>query len=462
MQKCLELSCLPKPSSGTKSIKFKRTTPGSISSLVYPNRPPNPNRVLDPTHPALHFKPPQYAKAFPWRSYPGFSLRALPKSLLDKPSYPAPNPPFILAPPRSVTLDKGKAREEDTSDESEGGGVEDGGGENGIGEGPSTRWNEEKDRISMSLANVASLGVGGRVVRVKVDNKVKNAIALVATRGADVECGADGVKRIIFRDEQAGPGWVLRGACFSPSLPLLSPTFCSLLLYRRSLVLIVCPNAPLLTSHIHFCRRPADWTYICRPDPRLNLVPYTELIPAVRRALKDIYVPGQRLEDEWSAPAALQVARLLDSLGPLGGSVTARKPSHKIDGRKAEVGKLLDELAKHGVGEPDRCEIPSGHTLLEAMLKRYRDLVGMRTELTTEAGQSAPSGPSTPAPTASRHQPSSGSPRSGHATTIQQPRSPNATKALPGREMIKARPVRHVATRSSGVDGQNPRSLGDR
>lgn len=266
MQKCLELSCLPKPTSGIKSIKvrhislppfifrwtvltagavlqFKRNTPGSITSLIYSNRPPNPNRVLDPTHPALHFKPAQYAKAFPWRSYPGFSLRAVPKSLLEKPSYPAPNPPFAMSPPRSVTLDKGKAREEDVSDEREG---ED--GQDGVGEEPAAGWKEEKGRISMSLVNAASIGVGGRVLRVKVTNKLKNAISLVATRGADVEPGPDGVKRIVFRDEQADPPWVLRGACFChTALPVPVPTSRFLLPYRHrgfSLAFNAIPDIP--------------------------------------------------------------------------------------------------------------------------------------------------------------------------------------------------------------------------
>ena len=209
----------------TPALQFKRTTPGCVSKLIYSRAPPNPNYVLDPTHPALHFKPVQYAKAFPWRSYPGFSLRAVPKSLLEKPSYPAPNPPFVLAPPRSVYLDKGEAREgkEDARDGAE---FED--GRDGVRERPTEGWVEEKDRISMSLVNVASLAVGGRTLRVNVYNKFKNAIALVTTRGADVERGPDGVKRIVFRDDEAGLNWVLRGACFSPRsspTPLLCVLF---------------------------------------------------------------------------------------------------------------------------------------------------------------------------------------------------------------------------------------------
>ena len=107
-------------------------------------------------------------------------------------------------------------------------------------------------------------------------------------------------------------------------------------------------------------------------------MPYTELIPAVRRALRDISVPGQQLEAEWSAPTALQMARLLGSLGPLGGRVEAKKRSYRIDKKKAEVKHLLDELAKQGLTDIDRAVIPPGNMLLERMLKRYRELVAVR------------------------------------------------------------------------------------
>ena len=104
-------------------------------------------------------------------------------------------------------------------------------------------------------------------------------------------------------------------------------------------------------------------------------MPYTELIPGIRRALEDIYVPGQRLEKEWGAPAALQMARLLGSLGPLGGDVPVQKASHKLDKRQAQVKELLDELAEQGITEPELCAVPPGHTLLEGLLRRYKALV---------------------------------------------------------------------------------------
>ena len=138
-------------------------------------KPPHPNRVLDPTHPALHFKPLQYARAFPWRTYPGFALRALPKSLLDKPATVFPDPPISIQPPRSVTLVNKTTRigdGDETTRESEG----------ERGSRVTAKWAEERGRLSMSLVDLAAKDIGGRVVRVKVLNKMKNAIALVAAR----------------------------------------------------------------------------------------------------------------------------------------------------------------------------------------------------------------------------------------------------------------------------------------
>ncbi|EJF61780.1 hypothetical protein DICSQDRAFT_136296 [Dichomitus squalens LYAD-421 SS1] len=378
-----------------KSIKFKRTTPGSITYVVTSNRPPYPKRVLDPTHPALHLKPSQYANAFPWRAYPGFGLRALPKSLLDKPSVPFPDPPFSVQPPRSVTLDSGQAWDDD--------GGSDATSENRWVAKGTVKWaEEERWRISMSLVDVVAKGVGGRVVRVKVLNKLKNAIALVVTRGADVEEGADGAKRIVFREREAGSGWVLR-----------------------------------------------DWTYLCRPEPQLNLMPYTELIPSIRRALKDVFIPGQKLEDEWSTPAALQVAQLLASLGALGGSPgPATGRSANLVAKSAELKRIMDELAKHGVTAPGEWEVQPGDTFLSAMLKRYRELIA---ETRAEASASLSAG-------------SSASPSTFPIVPHRAPPLGNADamRAIPGRDAANTLSAGYASKQSTlGDETRRPRFRGD-
>ncbi|KAI0767348.1 hypothetical protein C8Q74DRAFT_951049 [Fomes fomentarius] len=175
MQKCVELHKLHKPAHGLKSINFKRTTPGGVHNVAHANKPPSKQRVLDPTHPALKLTPSEFGKAFPWRTYPGFAIRAVPKALLERPANPFPDPPFPPAPVYSKDDDRAK---------------------------------DGRGRVSMSLLNVASKSAGGRVLRVNVLNKFKTAISLIVTRGADAERG-EGEQRIVFKPERLGGEWVL-------------------------------------------------------------------------------------------------------------------------------------------------------------------------------------------------------------------------------------------------------------
>lgn len=65
--------------------------------------------------------------------------------------------------------------------------------------------------MSMSLLNVAPKKVGGRPLLVKVMNKLKTAISLVVTKGADVRQGQDGKEEIVFDGEVGGEKWILPG-----------------------------------------------------------------------------------------------------------------------------------------------------------------------------------------------------------------------------------------------------------
>ncbi|KAI0649854.1 hypothetical protein C8Q79DRAFT_900791 [Trametes meyenii] len=164
---CGEMNRLPKITQGIKSVNFRRTTPGSIRRMVYANKPPPPSAVVDPNHPALAYAPHEFIRTFPWRSFPGFKLRVLPKGLLDAPTSRYPDPPYTL------------------------------------NEGPT------KGRsVNMSLLDVAPKSVGGRVVRQDILRKFKTAISLIVTRGADVE-GPEGQKRVVFRDVNDAESWIL-------------------------------------------------------------------------------------------------------------------------------------------------------------------------------------------------------------------------------------------------------------
>ncbi|KAI0772938.1 hypothetical protein BD413DRAFT_473526 [Trametes elegans] len=165
MRRCPALSRLPKNPNGVKSVNFRRTTPGSLTRIHYVQRPPLPSQVLDPTHPALTYTAHDFARAFPWRTYPGFKLRVVPKGLLQPPATPYPSPPYLL--------NHGRMK--------------------------SSR------SVNMSLLDTAPKAVGGRVVRQEVLRKFKTAISLIVVRGAHVE-GEEGEEKLVFMEDEAAAG----------------------------------------------------------------------------------------------------------------------------------------------------------------------------------------------------------------------------------------------------------------
>ena len=146
--------------------------------------------------------------AFPWRIFPVFHLRVVPRALLEVPTVPWPDPPFTPAHVRS----RRRAAERWLGDPAAPA-MGTGGGGGGGG----------RAQVDMSLVNVGVKEVGGRVTRVNVSRKLKTAISLVVTRGADVEVREDGRSEIVFRDEElGGENWILSGACSSLSPSCIS------------------------------------------------------------------------------------------------------------------------------------------------------------------------------------------------------------------------------------------------
>lgn len=147
--------------------QFRRTSPGSIYRVVYAHKPLPPNSAVDPTHPALGYRNQEFLRAFPWRCYNGFKIRALPHAVLEKPTTPFPSPPYKLS--------RG-----------------DGGGRS----------------VNMSLLDVAPRDVGGHVVRQDTLRKIKTAVSLIVTRGADVE-GPKGKEKVVFKGADTPDAWIM-------------------------------------------------------------------------------------------------------------------------------------------------------------------------------------------------------------------------------------------------------------
>ncbi|KAI9056477.1 hypothetical protein FKP32DRAFT_1599212 [Trametes sanguinea] len=251
---CAELSRLPKLTKSLKSINFRSTTPGSVSHIVYSNRPPPPHTVLDPTHPALAYNGAEWNRAFRWWQFTGFTIRAFPKGLLKPPESPHPDPPFA------------------------------------VNEGPT-----KGHSLNMSLLDVAPKSVGGRVVRQEILRKIKTAISLIVVRGADAVKGKNGRDQLIFtemdieNEEDAedrtavGGGAVVRAETLAEAGSV-----------ARALM------AENDTKH---GRDPQwilhDWTYLIRPQLEAYGMSYVTLIPYLRNALQRILAVGLRLEEDW-------------------------------------------------------------------------------------------------------------------------------------------------------------------
>ncbi|CCM05636.1 uncharacterized protein FIBRA_07865 [Fibroporia radiculosa] len=213
MQKCRELSRLP-PARKLKSLNFKHTTPGSIGVLfgagvgfyVGP---------LDPTHPAAQLR--QYAlhKLLPQVKTGSFTLRAIPQAALNRVAIPWPSPPFSPAP---------------------------------------EKWPNDS-RLNVSIMKIVSKSVSkSACVRSKIGLRIKTALSLIVTRGADVERDVGGVERIVFKEEDVGATWLL-----------------------------------------------SSWSYIVQPTLEVYRMPYEKLIPSLRVALSAVKHKADKLDaSEWS------------------------------------------------------------------------------------------------------------------------------------------------------------------
>ncbi|PCH37470.1 hypothetical protein WOLCODRAFT_158190 [Wolfiporia cocos MD-104 SS10] len=280
MPRCPELRNLPKAGK-LKSLNFKRTTPGTVGPLCGSSPTPTAGH-LDPDHPAS-----KLSRSELWRSAPKFKtdalmLRAYPQAVLYRLHNPWPDPPHSSAPRRA----------------------------------PDAR------RLNMSIMKVMGKAIHkSSVVRSKVGLRIKTAVALIVTRGADVRQDAKGRERIVFDGADAGPKWLMQ-----------------------------------------------DWTYIVHPTLEIYRMPYQTLIPQLREALKSIKETAEALEEKWSRATKLSQTKatfVLQDPGTSRGikekSLRARLPlpvgSPTMDQLK-ELGGLTDDMwsdliASGAPAEPD-------------------------------------------------------------------------------------------------------------
>ncbi|KAH9925114.1 uncharacterized protein B0H18DRAFT_877439, partial [Fomitopsis serialis] len=201
MQKCPELSRLPKASRQLRSLNFKKQDVGTILPPLQVAH----SEVLDPSHPAARIP-----RARMRSGIPGMGISVLPKALM----YPRLRE-YGDAPPPTKS-DAGQL-------------------------GASVH-------VMVPVAKFPSA-----VIRNRVMNRVKAAVALVVTRGARTNKDAKGQDRIVFREADAGRDWIRD-----------------------------------------------DWTYIFNPMPEVYRMPQQKLVERVRKMMKWARTCTAELEQSWA------------------------------------------------------------------------------------------------------------------------------------------------------------------
>ncbi|KAH9947848.1 hypothetical protein B0H21DRAFT_821527 [Amylocystis lapponica] len=204
MKACRELSKLPK-TTALRSLNFKRTTPGAVGPMLGNNRA-TLHGPLDPAHPAARVRQEVIYRTFPHYTAPGFTLRLFPRAILHIPDATWPDPPFSPA----------RAR------------------------GPGSR------RVDVSFVKVIGKKSVHKssVVRGRIGSKLKTALALIVTRGADAEAG-----RLVFREEDIGQEqWLCQEWTYAaiPTLEVYRMPFAAIVPEMRKALVALKKRADLL------------------------------------------------------------------------------------------------------------------------------------------------------------------------------------------------------------------------
>lgn len=127
--------------------------------------------------------------------------------------------------------------------------------------------------MNMSLLKVVSKKVHkSAYIRKKLTNRLKLAVTLIVTRGAQAGTNEDGQPILTFDDEKAGHHLIMGGAC-------------AVILHGGSMTFIA--------SHV-------DWTYTVTPQLETYRMPYPQLVEDMRDALKVIFEKAKKLEEYWA------------------------------------------------------------------------------------------------------------------------------------------------------------------
>ncbi|KAG6874013.1 hypothetical protein C0995_007970 [Termitomyces sp. Mi166 len=243
MLKCKELRRLPKVASG-KYVNFRRQTPGCTADHFVAG-PGNTLRsdYLDPSHPATKIP----KNFFPNIRSDILGVKAVPFAILTKPEQ-------VWTTPSNLPIDTWTERMKRLTNTNAN--LET--GQEPLQVAPIFLNNAKKDAIPMSFVNATSKKrtSNKRHVRGKIASRLKVAINLIVTRGADVVT-VDGKPKLVMNEEEAekmSDKWVSPG-----------------------------------------------WTYIFFPTLEIYRMPYHDMIPLLRDSLQRIYDLSQKFERKWAS-----------------------------------------------------------------------------------------------------------------------------------------------------------------
>ncbi|KAF5384262.1 hypothetical protein D9615_003433 [Tricholomella constricta] len=282
MLRCRELSKLSK-APRAKSVNFRRQTPGSVADLLKPANVPFRPNYLDPTHPAT---------SIPKQKFPGFKtdalgIRAYPHALLSPPEH-------VWTTPSNDPIDPWKARVGrflSLNAELEPGAADQ------LALEPMTLNNSKKNRVPMSFINATSKKrtSNKRHIRHKIASRMKIAINLIVSRGADT-IESNGKRRLVMNEKEAE---TLSDKWISPG-----------------------------------------WTYIFFPTLEIYRMPYHDMIPMLRMALRRIWQQSQAMETVWERRVIEGVARP----GPVKHSTQGPKARNQPYSQRAAATKVSHRL----------------------------------------------------------------------------------------------------------------------
>ncbi|KAF9460424.1 hypothetical protein BDZ94DRAFT_1266212 [Collybia nuda] len=238
MLRCPELKKLSK-APVFSSVNFLKQTPGSAVPLIHPNL--GHVERIDPSHPAVGRR----RNAFPKFNHEACWVKAFPMALLGEPVFTWPEPHYRIIDTWEDRIDRARHAQDLAGYKAK-----------DLPEISQMILNNERPNsvpMSLLVATSKKRTSSKKVIRSKISRRLKTALTLIVARGADVD-EVNGKKTIVFNQDEAkrADDWILRG-----------------------------------------------WSYVFFPTIEIYRMPYHEMIPLFRLALRDIRDHGRKLEATW-------------------------------------------------------------------------------------------------------------------------------------------------------------------